>query len=341
LVAGLTACSGASLPNTSGVFETIGASESTGGTDADGEGTTAQDESGTTTNDPTKADEETTQAGSEDATSSAEASTSGAVTAEGDASTSGPMSTSTTEPEVLACVDGDLGNDVGDAVAAGDSGDGDDYTISCAGGGGEDVVFTWTAPSAGSWTFDLSGSSYDTALAIVEPECEGAELGCSDDEIGMFSMLTVDLAAGEEVLVVIDGYDGAVGSYVLDVNPALDLACADEDLADGTGANGSNVGENDSFAIGCAGGGGADYAFAWIAPATGTWNFSLAGSSYDTALSIWSPDCDGGEIACNDDSAVDLTSVLDLDLEVGETVIVVVDGYAGATGSFSLAIQAV
>ena len=99
------------------------------------------------------------------------------------------------------------------------------------------------------------------------------------------------------------------------------------------------MGENDSFAISCADGGGPDYAFAWIAPASGSWNFSLAGSSYDTALAVWSPDCDGGEIACNDDGPVDLTSVLDLDLEAGETVILVVDGYSGATGSFTLTIE--
>jgi hypothetical protein len=331
------------LPNTSGVFETIGASEATGD-DAQGEGKTSvdDDESTTGTVDPTKGDENTTPVDSEDGTSSADTSTSAAATAEGGTSTDGEVEggpTSTTEPETLACVDEDLGDEVGDAVAAGNSGDGDDVAISCANGGGEDVVFSWTAPSAGSWTFDLSGSSYDTALAIIEPACDGRELACNDDAIGLTSMLTMDLGAGEEVLVVVDGYDGAVGSYVLDVNPAADLSCADEDLADGSGATGSTVGESDSFAIGCAGGGGADYIFAWIAPTSGTWNFSLAGSSYDTALSIWSPDCDGGEIACNDDSDVDLTSVLDLDLEAGETVIVVVDGYMGATGDFTLVIQ--
>ncbi len=350
LVVGLGACSGANLPNATTVFETIGATEDTGDEDDgvdDDEGD--DDDDGSTGMDPTKADEDSGEVDSGDATTSGMAESTGPITAEGDPSSSGdvedgPMETSTTEPpdDGLECVDEDLGTDVGDAVASGNSSAGDDYAISCAGGGGADVVLTWTAPSAGSWTFDLSGSSYDTALALVQPDCDGGELGCSDDAIGLTSMLTVDLSAGEDVLVVVDGYDGAVGSYVLDVNPAADLSCADEDLLDGFGdpiTSGTTVGENDSFALGCLGVDGADVAFAWIAPSAGTWTFSLAGSSYDTALSLRSPDCGGDEIACNDDGPVDLTSVLDADLDAGERVIIVVDGYQGATGSFSLAIQ--
>jgi hypothetical protein len=347
-VVGLGACSGATLPNATTVFETIGVTEDDGD-DGDDDDDDDDGSSGTTGIDPTNAEGDSGEVDSSDTTSSTGAvDTTGPLTADGGSSSSGevddgPMETSTTEPDVsLACVDDDLGNDVGDAIASGNSSAGDDYTISCAGGGGADVVLSWTAPSAGSWTFDLSGSSYDTALALVQPDCDGGELGCSDDAIGLTSMLTVDLGAGEDVLVVVDGYDGAVGSYVLDVNPAADLSCADEDLLDGFGAaiaSGTTVGENDSYSLGCLATDGADVALAWIAPSAGTWTFSLAGSSYDTAIALRSPDCGGDEIACNDDGPTDLTSVLDVDLVAGERLIIVVDGYQGATGSFSLSIQ--
>jgi hypothetical protein len=340
VAAGLAACSGANLPKPGGVFETIGATEDTGDEGSSGD----EDSTGgvsTTGIDPTTPGD--TSAGETDGTTAAADTTSAAddeSTSSSGAVDESPATTSTSET-VLACVDEDLGEDVGDGIASGSSASGDDMPISCARGGGADVVLSWTAPSAGSWTFDLSGSDYDTALAVIQPDCDGAEVACNDDAIGLASMLTLDLAADEQVLLVVDGYDGAVGDYVLDVNPAADLSCADEDLADLTGAvaSGSTVGESNSFAIGCAGGGGADYAFAWIAPASGTWNFATAGSTYDTALSIWAPDCGGDEIACNDDTLVDVTSVLDVDLQVGEQVIVVVDGYMGDSGNFSLTIQ--
>jgi hypothetical protein len=156
------------------------------------------------------------------------------------------------------------------------------------------------------------------------------------------SELTVDLANGEQVLVVIDGFSGQTGNYVLDINLPLDLSCTDGNLGTLTGAGiaaGSNVGASDSLSIGCAGGGGADIVYAWTAPYAATFTFSLAGSSYDTALALRTPDCGGNEFACNDDANGTLQSQVTVDLAQGEHIAIVIDGFFGATGNFTLAIN--
>lgn len=85
-----------------------------------------------------------------------------------------------------------------------------------------DVVYAFTPFATGHYTFDLCGSAYDTKLLLFS---EGEELfGCNDDgyDFGDPCALTsrldgVFVAAGSLVYVVIDGYDGDAGDYVLTV----------------------------------------------------------------------------------------------------------------------------
>ncbi|HWB82379.1 MAG TPA: hypothetical protein VG755_45770, partial [Nannocystaceae bacterium] len=83
---------------------------------------------------------------------------------------------------------------------------------------GPDVAFAWTAPSAALWTFSLVGSSYDTVITLQSPDCGGSELACNDDFSGLQSETTANLAAGESVIVVVDGYNSNSGSYTLAIN---------------------------------------------------------------------------------------------------------------------------
>ncbi len=280
--------------------------------------------------------------------STGEASTSGESTAAAEESSSGspPMESSESGPPVLPCSDGDLGEATGNAVASGTTvGASNDLVISCGSGGGVDDVYLWRAPSAGTYTFDLSGSSYDTAMAIFDPDCDGSELACNDDVIAgvLTSSITMDLAADEQVLIAIEGYMGATGNYVLDVNEgaAVDFSCAEGgDLGSATGnvASGTTAGASDSWSASCQATDGPDIAYGWTAPAAGSYTFSLVGSSYDTVLTLQSPDCTGAQLACDDD-AVGLQSELSVNLSAGETVLVVIDGYNNQTGNYTLAIN--
>lgn len=83
-----------------------------------------------------------------------------------------------------------------------------------------EVVYGWTAPQTGSYTFDTLGSSYDTIL-YVRTRCDGDELACNDDvEAGgmvLQSSVTLSLSAGQRVLLIVDAYGTGAGRHVLNI----------------------------------------------------------------------------------------------------------------------------
>ena len=78
--------------------------------------------------------------------------------------------------------------------------------------GGASVWFQWRAPDAGEVTFNTSGSSFDTLLAVYEGATLIAE---NDDDDTVQSAVRFSASQGHAYLVAVDGYDGRTGSYVL------------------------------------------------------------------------------------------------------------------------------
>ncbi len=94
---------------------------------------------------------------------------------------------------------------------------GNDLTASC-GGSGPEVAFWFTSPVSGTVIFDAQGSSYDT-LMFAYSDCGGAQLACNDDYYGLASRLEIrNVTAGVPFLVVIDGFGGGSGSYVVNAH---------------------------------------------------------------------------------------------------------------------------
>ena len=81
-------------------------------------------------------------------------------------------------------------------------------------------AMTWRAPSAGSYTFDTSGTAYDTLLELRDGSCDGAPLACNDD-VGtgmLWSSASVTLVVGQHVIVVIDAYrTDRSGTWILNI----------------------------------------------------------------------------------------------------------------------------
>ena len=234
-----------------------------------------------------------------------------------------------------ACPDFDLGNTVPQSVA-GDTALGDNASAgSCGGLGGNDDSWTFTAPSDGVFVFDTIGSSVDTLLYVLADQCGGAELACDDDGGGgTDSSALIPMNLGDEVVVVVDSDTGG-GAYVLNV--AEDV-CPDADIGNAVPhvETGSNVGETDTLAGSCGGSGGADLAFAWTAPADGSYTFDSFGSTYDTVLYVLDGDCEGTELACDDDTSGTQSQVV-VDLVADQTVTVVLDGFSSfSTGDYVL-----
>jgi len=125
-------------------------------------------------------------------------------------------------PDLACAIEGDLGTMLGNDIANGSTAAlADDYGISCASDGGNDAIYTWTAPADDTYTFSLVGSSYDTALAL-SIACNVPDALCNDDvdDVTPQSEVDAELTAGTEIIIVIDGFNGATGDYTLSINPA-------------------------------------------------------------------------------------------------------------------------
>ncbi len=245
-----------------------------------------------------------------------------------------------------ACPDQNLGSQLG-TVATGSTCDAlNDDAGSCGtvNGTDEDVAFVWTAPEAGTYTFATLGSSYDTVIYVRDGECGSTELACDDDTAdGTLSLISdLPLAAGQTVTIHLDGYSGC-GNYSLTIENTTTPPCADENIGSALGAvsSGTTCGLGDVIEGSCdSGSGGEERIIAWTAPQSGDYTFSLAGSSYDTILSLRNGACDGVELGCDDDG-IDIggaSRLSDVALSAGQEIFIVVDGYTGC-GSYSLNIS--
>jgi len=102
---------------------------------------------------------------------------------------------------------------------------------SCFGEGG-DITYAWTAPEDGEYRIEIDtcdyqdcdammgmGYLYDSVLYVLDgTSCGGDELACNDDvALGMQrdSRLTVDLTAGQDVIIVVDGWSNTEGKFDL------------------------------------------------------------------------------------------------------------------------------
>ena len=119
---------------------------------------------------------------------------------------------------VGSCPDRDLGSALGELSRGTTVTATADFTGSCASTGARDLAFRWTAPTTGTYVFDTRGSALDTVLYVRAGGCMGAELGCNDDGAGMQdSLVRLPLAAGDVVILFVDGFGMGAGTYILNV----------------------------------------------------------------------------------------------------------------------------
>lgn len=249
------------------------------------------------------------------------------------------------DADPFACADSDLGSGQGEGVAQGSTvGAGDDHTPVCygsSGTGGEDLAYRWVAPSAGCWELDTLGTGFDTVVYLRDG-CAGPELACNDDADRLYGLYQSDLGAsldaGQEVLVVVDGFDAEqAGPFDLDIVGVTALL-ADESIGavEGVGvAAGSSAGADDTWDLDGCEDSSRDVVIEWVAPRSAAWLFDVAGSSYDTVLSLHRP-CTAAAIACAD--GYGSGEVIDAYFDAGEVVLVRIAGWMGDTGQYQLTI---
>jgi hypothetical protein len=119
----------------------------------------------------------------------------------------GPLTCIEVGPDLPVTLDGDL------------VGTGDHIAPTCAAqGGGNDVVYAFTATEPGNYAFSTDPSVLDTVLVLTDG-CGGAELKCNDNGNGVgdaqSSLLGATLAAGQTVGVAVDSSAGQTDAYQL------------------------------------------------------------------------------------------------------------------------------
>lgn len=318
----------------------VSAETETGGESESG----AEDPSESSSTDDASASESSSDDASEtagdsstdDASSSETAGETGSETgSESSAESSGESSTG----EPGECPDQELDGPLPITVMGDNTGAGDDFA-SCGEAGGADVSYAFVAPEQGTYLIDTFGSTFDTVLSVSEGLCQQVEpILCNDDAAeDSSSAVQVELEAGQQVTIHVDGFDGqASGSFTLHIDLDDFICPTPSDLGavfphQEQGVLDAGEGE----ILGSCGGAGNELAFQWTAPADGLYTLDTFGSAFDTVLYVQDSPC-GAELACNDDAADLLQSQVQIMLAAGQTIVIVLDSFApDEGGSFTL-----
>jgi hypothetical protein len=175
-------------------------------------------------------------------------------------------------------------------------------------GSGPDVWYSFTLSQQELVYLNTHGSSFDTTLALRSGSCGAGTTNCVDDscEPGYRpSELLLSLAAGT-YYVVVDGFGGQSGSYVLNVEhlpvgnegSAVALAAGTSVWSGMTSGSGVVVGS-------CAGNGPEDLYYWTQCPTAAGGAFSATtcfSTGYDTVLYVRSGPT-GEDLACDDDDS--------------------------------------
>jgi hypothetical protein len=115
---------------------------------------------------------------------------------------------------------GDLGRALGAPVAvySNTCAASNQWRTTCGSGITRDISYTWAVPAAGTYSFTTRGSNFDTVLEIRDYRNTSQVLGCdSDAGTRPYSSLTLNLTAGQILLMTIEGYEGVCGRALLNI----------------------------------------------------------------------------------------------------------------------------
>lgn len=94
----------------------------------------------------------------------------------------------------------------------------DELAAACGGELSPERTFAFVPPESGTYAVSTLGSTFDTALYVLDGECSGPIVHCNDDFVdSLQSYLAVELVAGQTYTIVVDGYYAETGNYELSI----------------------------------------------------------------------------------------------------------------------------
>jgi len=220
----------------------------------------------------------------------------------------------------------------------------DSYACSSWDASGPEMVFSFEAMEECEATATLSSIASGQDLDVYVMEDVGS--GCTPDQCISYgnTAATWGTAAGQTYYIVVDGYYGDAGGFTLDLSCAsVEPEPEPEPGIDGTMAcgtsttNDTNNGSNDVGAYSCSSwdASGPELVFAFAATTTGDVTAALSALQQGEDLDLYVLDNDGNGIdpsACISYGNLESTFTA----TAGENYYIVVDGYYGAAGTFTL-----
>lgn len=226
----------------------------------------------------------------------------------------------------------------------------DSLAWTCGATASSDVWFVYQAPCTGAVSITTCNQAgFDTKLQAFSGDCNNlALLVCNDDSCGLQSLISFQAVQGQSYLIGAGGYNGAQGSFSLDIacnQPLSNDECATA-IPIGLGPNGpfSNVGSSTSAPAWPCGAGGNDvwFSFTLQQACIGDLVFTTCNGArtYDTTIEVFDGTCSAlNPIVCNDDGGGTCglgSRAAVLGPLVGTTYYVRVGGFGSRVGSFRL-----
>jgi hypothetical protein len=213
--------------------------------------------------------------------------------------------------------------------------------------GGRSVWYRWTAPFTRQIVITTEGSNFDTLLAAFRFGTDGSlTLMAENDDVVptviRHSEIRFNAVAGTEYRIVVDGYDGATGSIVLNMDPpANDDFVACQTISGQSGSlTGHNIGATRETGepTHAATYGSHSVWYCWTAPRSGTFEWSTIGSSFDTLLAIYTGSALNQltAVASDDGTAGNGASLVRFNATANTTYRIAVDGRGNGMGNISL-----
>jgi hypothetical protein len=222
--------------------------------------------------------------------------------------------------------------------------------------GGHSVWFTWTATSDHLAEINTKNSDFDTLLSVYTGNSlSDLTLVASNDDIiseqWKVSEVTFPAQAGVTYHISVDGWGGAVGTVVLNVDPPGNdepenafAVAGIKGATNGSNLAASKVSYGDVHERAHAGDvGGHSVWYTWVAPASGPVDFNTVGSTFNTTLEVATGDglmllTNPVIVAANIDDleGAGLASRVDFYADAGTTYYITIDGFGGAVGDFML-----
>lgn len=221
------------------------------------------------------------------------------------------------------------------------------------GGAGPEEVFQWTPSVSGMADLRTCGfgTTFVSDLYVRSGQClagsNGTQVTCNDSSCLNGAgptggkIVQIQVVANETYFIFVDSEAGASGTFSLQVSPPGSCESPRTVPASGGSFTVSTIGSRSTLTGSCGGSGG-EIVFTWTPNFTGTAlaNTCLPSTDFNTVVYVRDGACGGGELACQSDQggACGNRNYLEFPVTSGHTYAIVVDGYSGAQGTFTLAL---